>query len=345
LKAKELDYELPFHLAAREPPEVNGRSRDSSRLLVMKRKTQEIEHSYFYDVGNYLCTGDLLVLNDTRCINSVLPGKLETGGKIEVLLCTPKDNDTWNCQLLPDGINARVGQTIDFGDGELRAKIVDKSSEFDWLFVIRFSPVNDFEAKCNKIGRPVLSPYISKIWDVKYYNTVYAKKFGSAEMPAAGRHFTNELLEKLARQGIQHVFVTLHTGLSSISVKEENFEDHKMYEEPYEITEDTANIINKVKNSGGKIVAVGTTVTRVLETVANNKGKVKPEKGYTRLYIYPGYKWKIVDALITNFHPPRSSRIALAAAFTGKDLLMRGYKEAIERGYKFYEFGDTTLTI
>lgn len=345
MKVTELDYEIPFRLAAGEPLEVTGKSRDSSRLLVMRRRSQEIEHSRFYDLGKYLNAGDLLVLNNTRAMNSVLPGRIDTGAKIEAFLCTPQGDHTWNCQFIPSVTDVKVGQKVTFGNGELKAEVVGRHPEIGELWVIKFSPVDDFEGTANRIGRPVLSPYTKGIYGVDHYNTVYAAKPGSAETPSAGRHFTKELLQKLHDQGVKHVFVTLHTGLSSININEDKFEDHKMYEEPFEIDDQTASAINDVRDRGGRVVSVGTTVTRVLETVSSNNGKVTPSAGSTKLYIYPGYRWKIIDVLITNFHPPKSSRIALAASFTGKDLLMRGYQEAVAREYRFYEFGDSTLTI
>ena len=344
MKTKDLDFNLPVDLLAREPREIRGESRDEAHLLVMKRKTAEVEHSRFKLIGNYLAPGDLLVLNDSKTINALLYGWYDGKSRIEVRLCSGKEKDIWHCTLRPSR-KVQIGSEISFGDGDVIAKVVDRRKDIPDLWVLQFSYNGDFYEKIEKIGRPVLSPYVSKKWSLDYYQTVYAKKEGSAEMPAAGRHFTPELLATLKERGINHVFITLHTGLSSINISEEYFEQHKMYEEEYEIDESTAEAINTTRENKGRIVAVGTTVTRTLETNADNKGFVEPKRGWTNLYIYPGYKWKIVDILVTNFHGPRTSRIALAVAFTGKDLLMRGYREAIEKGYKFYEFGDTTITV
>lgn len=322
---------------------MRGISRDETRLLVMKRPTNEVEHTTFNQIGNYLNSGDIIVLNDSKTINALLHGWYGGNRRVEVRLCSRKTGNLWYCLIGPIP-QVEIGERVVFNEG-VQALIVGRHEKIQSLMLLRFSTNGDFFRKINAIGRPILSPYISRKFDLSYFQNTYAKKDGSAEMPAAGRHFTPELVESLRKKGISHVFVTLHTGLSSMSVKETTFEEHKMYEEEIEVDAPTASQINETKERGGHVVGVGTTVTRTLETAADSHGLVRPFSGSTDLYIFSGYRWKVIDRLITNFHGPRTSRIALAAAFTGKELLMRGYKEAIEREYKFYEFGDTTLTI
>jgi S-adenosylmethionine:tRNA ribosyltransferase-isomerase len=235
---------------------------------------------------------------------------------------------------------------ISFGGGALLCDVLGPREDIPVLTRVRFnSKGEELLDKFDKLGRPIMSAYVSRNWGIESYQTPHANARGSAEMPAAGRHFTTELLSSLQNIGVKHYFITLHTGLSSFKIAESKFEDHKMYEEYCELTDDTAEALADVKMNGGRVLAVGTTAVRTLESAAKGDGTLRPFGGYTDLYIYPGYKWKAVDMLCTNFHGPKTTRIALAASFTGQDLLMKGYKEAIERRYRFYEFGDTTLTI
>lgn len=341
MKVSELDFFLPSELLAREPRETRGESRSDSKLMVMNRKTQTIEHKKFNDVIDYLEKGDVLVLNNSKVINANLIGWLGyKERKIKIDLAGILDNGNWQIYIDDNEINP--GDTCEFGDGMLTGTFEKMEENHVWQ--IKFNQDNVIEL-ANKIGRPIMSPDVKKQYDLSYYQNVYASKEGSAELPSAGRHFTKELLEKIKKKGVRVVYVTLHTGLSSMMVTEDTFEEHHMHKEYIEITSAVANTINEARKNGHSIVCVGTTVVRTLETVADEQGNLKPFTGYSTLYIYPGYHFKIVDKFITNFHGPNTSRIAMAAAFTGKDLLLKGYAEAIQRKYLFYEFGDTTLTI
>jgi len=341
----EFDYDLPQELFAREPPEERGVARDGTRLLVLHRQTNTLEHSRFCDIGEFLDEGDTLVLNNSRTVCAELPGERETGGKVWVRLCSAKNDDCWVCTLKPDG-DITPSTTFRFGSGSLRATVVERRDDIPELWILRFTYEGEFFDLIERIGRPVLSPYTAKAWDIDAFQTVYATRAGSAEMPAAGRHFSAELLSELSNQGIHIAYVTLHTGLSSVSVKEDTFEEHTMYEERFEVSPEAAAIINATKARGKRVIAVGTTSVRVLETVGDQEGRVHamPETE-TSLYVLPGYRYKVVDALVTNFHSARSSRMALVAAFAGKELTLRAYNEAIKEKYKFFEFGDATLTL
>jgi S-adenosylmethionine:tRNA ribosyltransferase-isomerase len=348
MKIIELDYDpVPPELFAREPRELHGEPRSASRLLVMKRKTNEIEHTWFYNIGKYLNPGDLIVLNNSRTIKAQLYGWLDQKHRVNVRLVLKINDNTWQCTINPNHV-VQSNSIIEFGSkGQLRATVLEKRHDLP-LWIIQFSRKGrDLIGTLNKIGNPVVPSYTLKKFPLRYYQNVFSTVPGGAEQPSAGRHFTKSLMRKLKKRGIDFAYVTLHVGLSSVQPTRHdlNFEDLKMYEEAFEMDENCAEKINSVRENGGRIVACGTTVVRVLETVSNEKGYVKPMKGFTDLYIYPGYKWKIVDALISNFHGRRTTRLALVAAFAGKDLLIRAYNEAIKKGYKFFEFGDATLTI
>jgi S-adenosylmethionine:tRNA ribosyltransferase-isomerase len=345
MKTDEIKYELPPELFAREPRELHGGDRGASKMLVMKRKTQEVEHSQFPKIGEYLDTGDLIILNNTKTIKAQLFGWADKNKRVDVRLCVEKGDDTWQCLILP-AKSVEPGTHLSFDNGALTGTVIEKRKELP-LWIVKF----DVETRdglmelLDEIAVPIVPPYAKKRISIDHLQNVYAEIEGSAEMPTAGRHFTRELMEKLEKQGIKFAYVTLHTGLSSIAISEDTFEEHTMYEEKYSISQETADMINNTRESGAHVIGCGTTTIRVLETVADNTGNVKPGGGYTDLYIYPGYTWKIVDKLITNFHPWRTSRIALAAAFTGKELLMEGYRQAIEWKYMFYDYGDSTLTV
>lgn len=343
MRVEELDFELPIELLATRPRELEGEKRHDSRLLVMDRATGSIHHRRFYDLPEYLRPGDTLVLNDSRTLNANLYGVVEGIGRVELQLRSHSGDDLWQVACRPwkePVLNAR----IDFGDSRISAVVEGKREDLP-LWLVRFTYSGDFEAILAEIGRPIMSPYVEKVFDNSYYNTVYARNPGSVEMPAAGRHFTPELLTKIRDMGVHVAYITLHVGLSSVDIKTENVEDHEMHEEYFSISPETAELLNETRRRGNRLIIVGTTVMRCLESAANEEGLVEPGAKWTRLFIYPGHRFKTADAFITNFHGPRSTRIALAAAFTGKELLVKGYREAIEQRYRFYEFGDATLTI
>ncbi len=345
MRTDEIWYELPPELFGREPRELHGGERSASKLLVMKRETQEIEHTWFPEIENYLDPGDLVVLNDSKTIKAQLFGWADGKSRVDVRLCVEKGDDLWHCWIQPDR-SIEPGTTLDFNNGTLKATVLDKRDDIN-LWSVKF----DVETRgqmlkiLDAIAVPVVPPYAKQRLPLNFYQNVYAKIEGSAEMPTAGRHFTEEVMKNLKKKGIKFTYVTLHTGLSSIPIKEDTFEEHTMYEEKYYIDEETAEEINETKENGSRVIACGTTSVRTLETVADNGGRVAPQEGWTDLYIFPGYKWKLIDALITNFHGPGTTRIALAAAFAGKELLLEGYRQAIERKYLFYEYGESTLTL
>lgn len=338
LKVKDLYYSLPNELLARTPKEL--REDPTTRLLVMNRASGTVEHRYFDEVIEYFNTGDVLVLNNSKTIKADLLGWSDDGRRVNVHLACNMGEGRWKVYSFTD--NLKVGTVITFGKNTLSCKLLS-SSENGKIWVAQFS-ASDIFPFLDEVGRPIMSPYVKKGYDISYYRNHYATVEGSAELPAAGKHFSPTIIKKLENKGVQIVYITLHTGLSSIEVSEDDFEDHQMHEERIELTESAAKTINNAHAQGKRVFAVGTTAVRTLESCVNDCD-VFAFSGYTNLYIYPGYKYRVCDALFTNFHGPRSSRIALAAAFTGKELLMKGYEEAIERKYAFYEFGDTTLTI
>lgn len=345
MKTDEIRYELPPELFGREPRELHGGERSASRLLVMKRRTQEIEHTWFPEIGRFLDPGDLIVLNDSKTIKAQLFGWADGKSRVDVRLCVEKDSNVWHCWIQPDR-SIKQGSSLDFSNGKLTGTVIKKRDDLNlWSVKFHVKSRQHLLKMLDEIAVPVVPPYAKQRLPLDFYQNVYAKIEGSAEMPTAGRHFTEEIMKNLEEQGIRFVYVTLHTGLSSIPIMEETFEEHSMYEEKYYISKETAEMINLTKEEGHRVVACGTTSVRTLETASDDKGRVTAEEGWTDLYIYPGYKWKLIDALITNFHGPKTTRIALAASFTGNELLMEGYRQAIERGYKFYEYGESTLTL
>ena len=336
MRVSEFYYDLPEELIAQEPLE----DRKQSRLMVVDKETGVIEHRIFKDIIEYLNPGDCLVLNDTRVIPARLLGEKEgTGGKIEFVLLKNTGGDIWEVILKP-GKRARPGARFVFGNGELKAEVIDIVDEGNRL--VRFEYDGVFEQILDKVGIMPLPPYINKkLEDKERYQTVYSKHKGSAAAPTAGLHFTKELLEQIKEKGIEIAYVTLHVGLGTFRpVKVENILDHKMHSEYYSIKEEDCNKINNAKKQGGKVIAVGTTSSRVLETIGDQSGLLKPKSGWTDIFIYPGYNFNVVDKLITNFHLPESTLLMLVSALAGRDTIMKAYSEAVKEKYRFFSFGD-----
>ena len=335
MKTSDFNYYLPEELIAQHPME----KRDQSRLLTLNKKTGEIAHEHFYNIIEHLNPGDVLVLNNTR----VMPARLfgHRKGKeesIEFLLLKRDENDIWECLCKP-GKKAKIGTEVEFSD-RLSAKVVDISE--DGSRFLKFEYEGIFEEILDELGEMPLPPYITeKLEDKERYQTVYSKVEGSAAAPTAGLHFTEELLEKIRDKGVEICYVTLHVGLGTFRpVKVEDVESHEMHSEFYMISSEVAEKVNKAKSEGRRIVAVGTTSIRTLESVADEKGFIKEKSGWTNIFIYPGYKFKCVDALITNFHLPESTLVMLVSALAGKENIMNAYKVAVEERYRFFSFGD-----
>lgn len=336
MKKSDFTYELPGELIAQHPSE----KRDLSRLLVLDSKTGKIEHRYFYNIVEYLNKGDCLVLNETRVIPARLLGyRTDTGGKIEFVLLKRINNDDWEVLVKP-GKRAQIDRNFTFGDGILKATVIANASGGNRI--VRFSYNGIFEEILDKAGIIPLPPYITeKPDDVERYQTVYSKNKGSAAAPTAGLHFTEELLGKIAERGVSIAKVTLHVGIGTFRpVKVENIADHIMHSEYYEISREAADIINKAKLNKGRIISVGTTSTRVAESVSNENGLVEPGSGETDIFIYPGYRFKTIDALITNFHLPESTLLMLVSAMAGRENILNAYNEAVREKYRFFSFGD-----
>ena len=337
MNINEFDYELPKELIAQTPL----KDRSSSKLLIMNKKTGELKHEVFSNIIDYLNKGDVLVLNDTKVIPARLIGeKKDTGAVIEILLLKDIGNDTWECLGKP-GKRLKIGSTITFGDGSLRCEVVDKLEEG----IIHVKLIYDgiLMEILDKLGTMPLPPYIhEKLEDQSRYQTVYAKVSGSAAAPTAGLHFTKELLKQIEDKGVIITYVTLHVGLGTFRpVEVDNILEHKMHSEYYVMSKETAEILNKAKEEGRRIIAVGTTSTRTLETIAtNNKGIFKACSGDTDIFIYPGYKFKAINCLITNFHLPKSTLVMLVSAFSSRNMIMNAYNEAINNKYRFFSFGD-----
>lgn len=339
MKLSDFTYELPQELIAQEPL----KERDSSRLLVLNRETGKIKHETFREVPGYLNSGDCLVLNDTRVIPARLLGNREdTGGKIEFVLLKRLDADFWEVILKP-GRRAKPGARFVFGDGMLKAEIIELAVEGNRI--VRFEYDGIFEQVLDKVGIVPLPPYITKtLEDSERYQTVYSKYKGSAAAPTAGLHFTERMLGELESKGVRIAYVTLHVGLGTFRpVKVENIESHKMHSEYYTIGDKAASLINDTRENGGKVIAVGTTSCRVLETAADEQGRMTAGEGWTSIFIYPGYRFKAIDALITNFHLPESTLIMLVSAFAGRENVLEAYKQAVERKYRFFSFGDAMM--
>ncbi|MEI3401449.1 MAG: tRNA preQ1(34) S-adenosylmethionine ribosyltransferase-isomerase QueA [Clostridia bacterium] len=336
MKVSEFNYELPEKLIAQIPIE----KRDESRLMVLDRKKQTIEHEVFKDIIKYLQPGDCLVRNNTKVIPARLYGKKETGANVEFLLLNRIEGDIWESIVRP-GNKLHIGTKVIFGDGLLEAEILDTMP--GGTRKVRFKYQGIFNEILDKIGLMPLPPYIHEgLKENDRYQTVYAKYEGSAAAPTAGLHFTDKLLKEIEQKGIKIANVTLHVGIGTFRpVKVENIEEHNMHSEHFYIKQEDADKINETKKNGKRVIAIGTTSCRVLETISSEKnGMVKEAEGDTQIFIYPGYKFKCIDGLITNFHLPESTLLMLVSAFAGKEYVMKAYKEAVEKEYKFFSFGD-----
>lgn len=339
LNIKDFYYDLPQEMIAQTPLS----DRTASKLMVLSRETHKISHRHFYDICDYLNPGDCLVMNNTRVIPARLYGvKENSGGKIEFLLLKRLNIDTWEVILRP-GKKAKVGSRFIFGDGLLGAEVIEVRDDGNRIVKFEFEGV--WEELLDKLGEMPLPPYIKeKLEDKNRYQTVYSKIEGSAAAPTAGLHFTDELLEKIRQRGVKTAFVTLHVGLGTFRpVSTDNIEDHHMHSEYYEVSKETADIINETRKTGGRIVAVGTTSVRTLESVAAADGTIPAQSGDTQIFIYPGYKFKAVDALITNFHLPESTLLMLISALYDREHIMKAYEVAIAENYRFFSFGDAML--
>ena len=339
MKTSDFYFDLPQELIAQDPLE----DRSSSRLLVMNKETGAIEHHIFREIINYLKPGDCLVINDTKVIPARLYGsKIGTDAKIEILLLKRKENDVWETLVKP-GKKAKPGTRISFGDGLLMGEVLDVVEEGNRL--IQFSYEGIFEEILDKLGQMPLPPYIThQLKDKNRYQTVYAKHDGSAAAPTAGLHFTPELLATLEEKGVKIAHVTLHVGLGTFRpVKVENVTDHHMHSEFYIVEESQAKLINDTKAAGGRIISVGTTSCRTLESAADENGVVKAGSGWTDIFIYPGYRFKVLDCLITNFHLPESTLLMLVSALAGKEHILNAYETAVRERYRFFSFGDAML--
>lgn len=339
MKTSDFNFHLPEELIAQHPLE----KRDTSRLMVLDKATGEIEHKHFYDVLNYLNSGDTLVLNNTRVLPARLIGEKEnTGGKIEFLLLKRIEGDKWECLAKP-GKRAKIGTIFTFGEGKLKCKVVDIVEEGNRIIEFIYDGI--FEQVLDELGEMPLPPYITeRLEDRERYQTVYSKEKGSAAAPTAGLHFTKELLEKVKEKGVNIAYVTLHVGLGTFRpVKVDDVNEHVMHSEFYHLEEEDAKIINDTKKNGGKIISVGTTSTRTLETIGDENGMVRAQSGWTNIFIYPGYEFKVVDKLITNFHLPESTLIMLVSALAGKEKVMNAYNEAVKERYRFFSFGDSMI--
>ena len=336
MKTDDFDYYLPEELIAQTPLE----KRDESRLLVLDKQNGNIYHKKFYNIIDYLNPGDTLVLNDTKVIPARIIGiKEETNAVIELLLLKNTDSNYWESLAKP-AKRVKIGTIISFGDGLLKAKCIKVLEDGIRMFELIYDGI--LYEILDKLGTMPLPPYIhEKLDDQSRYQTVYAKNVGSAAAPTAGLHFTSDLLEKIKAKGVNIAYVTLHVGLGTFRpVNVSDVTKHKMHSEYYELNKENATLINETKNKGGKIVVVGTTTVRVLETVMSKYGELKPCSGFTDIFIYPGYKYKIVDNLITNFHLPKSTLIMLVSALAGKDKIMEAYNKAVQEKYRFFSFGD-----
>ena len=335
MKVSDFNYDLPEELIAQHPYD----KRDEARLMVLDRKTQRIEHKVFKDIIDYLEPGDCLVINNTKVLPARLLGKKDTGAKIEFLLLKRLDGDYWEVMVRP-GNKLKPGTKVSFGDGILKAEILEVLEGGNRKVKFEYNGI--FNEILDKIGLMPLPPYIKEtLKDKDKYQTVYAKYDGSAAAPTAGLHFTEELLDKIKQKGVEVANVTLHVGIGTFRpVKVENVEDHHMHSEHFYIKQEDADKINKAKDTGHRVIAVGTTSCRVLESIADENGRVDPTEGDTSIFIYPGYKFKCLDCLITNFHLPESTLIMLVSSLAGREFILRAYNEAVKEKYLFFSFGD-----
>lgn len=339
MKTKDFYYDLPPELIAQTPIE----RRDASRLLVLNKETGEREHRHFYDLPSYLQKGDCLILNDSRVLPARLLGqRLPGGGACEVLLLIDRGDKVWECLVRP-GKKMRPGARLTFGNGELTAEVVEEVSGGNRL--VRFHYEGIFLEVLERLGKMPLPPYIKEeLQDKERYQTVYSKVSGSAAAPTAGLHFTKDLLEQIAAMGVGIGYVTLHVGLGTFRpVKEDEITEHEMHSEYCVIPAETADLINRTKQSGGRVICVGTTSCRTLESWAEEDGTVRPSAGWTDIFIYPGYRFKVMDCLVTNFHLPESTLVMLVSALAGREHILSAYEEAVREKYRFFSFGDAML--
>ena len=328
-------YDLPEELIAQTPLE----QRDTSRLLVLDRQTGELEHKHFYDILEYLNPGDCLVMNDSRVLPARLLGHRPTGGAVEVLLLRDLGDKKWECLCKP-GRKMQVGSQVIFGDGELTATVV--AVREDGNRVVEFHYEGIFLEVLERLGKMPLPPYIkAELQDQERYQTVYSREIGSAAAPTAGLHWTNELLEKAREKGVHTAFVTLHVGLGTFRpVKSEEISDHHMHSELCMMSQETADLLNQTKQNGGRIICVGTTSCRTIESLAKEDGTFEASSKWTEIFIFPGYRFKAMDGLITNFHLPESTLVMLVSAFSSRENILHAYEEAVKEKYRFFSFGD-----
>ncbi|MBQ9844387.1 MAG: tRNA preQ1(34) S-adenosylmethionine ribosyltransferase-isomerase QueA [Oscillospiraceae bacterium] len=335
VRTQDFYYDLPEELIAQTPLQ----QRDTSRLLALNKVTGELEHRHFYDILDYLQPGDCLVMNNSRVLPARLLGHRPTGGAVEVLLLRDLGNKKWECLCKP-GRKMQVGHEVLFGDGELSAVVTEVKEDGNRVVEFRYEGI--FLEVLERLGKMPLPPYIkAELADQERYQTVYSKETGSAAAPTAGLHFTNELLEKIRGKGVRTAFVTLHVGLGTFRpVKAENIHEHHMHSELCMISQETAEILNETKKQGGRIVCVGTTSCRTLESLAKEDGTFEAGSKWTEIFIYPGYTFKAMDALITNFHLPESTLVMLVSAFAGREHVLSAYETAVKERYRFFSFGD-----
>ncbi|OFB52050.1 tRNA preQ1(34) S-adenosylmethionine ribosyltransferase-isomerase QueA [Staphylococcus haemolyticus] len=341
MNVEEFDYDLPESLIAQTPL----KDRDQSRLLVLGRNSGNIEHKHFKDVINYLETGDTLVLNDTRVMPARLFGlKEETGAKVEMLMLTRIENNDWEVLLKP-AKRIKVGNKLSFGEGKIIAECIEELDQGGRIMRLHYEGI--LEERLNELGEMPLPPYIKeRLDDPDRYQTVYAKESGSAAAPTAGLHFTDELLDEIRAKGVNIAFITLHVGLGTFRpVSVEDINDHEMHSEYYQMTQETANLLNQTKKEGHRIISVGTTSTRTLETIRRDYNEFVAVSGWTDIFIYPGFTYKAIDGLITNFHLPKSTLVMLVSAFSSRENILNAYKEAVKLEYRFFSFGDAMLII
>lgn len=337
MRTEDFDYDLPEELIAQTPLE----KRDHSRLLVLDRETKKMEHKHFEDIIDYLQKGDMLVINNTKVLPARLLGvKEDTQAHIELLMLKEVKKDTWECLMKP-AKRIQIGTIIQFGDGRLKAKCMEKKEEGLGVFVFLYEGI--FLEVLESLGKMPLPPYIhEQLKDKNRYQTVYAKEVGSAAAPTAGLHFTEDLMEKIKRKGIEIVEITLHVGMGTFRpVQVEEIENHKMHSEFYSMSEEAAFKLNQAKEEGRRIIAVGTTSTRTLETIMQLYGTFQASSGWTDIFIYPGYIFKAIDGLITNFHLPKSTLLMLVSSFASREIILKAYQEAVAEKYRFFSFGDS----
>ena len=340
MKTSDFYYDLPKELIAQTPVEP----RDSSRLLVLGRESGEIEHRHFYDIIDYLDEGDLIVANDSRVLPARIYGVKETGARVEFLLLKQISGNRWETLCKP-GRKAKEGAKFTFGEGLLTATVVEVKD--DGNRIVDFDCDENFFSTLDKIGQMPLPPYITEeLKDRERYQTVYSHELGSAAAPTAGLHFTDELMDRLRAKGVKIAYVTLHVGLGTFRpVKVDDVTKHKMHSEHYEIPKETADLIKQTKQNGKRVIAIGTTSCRTLESVAAEHGEIIPCEGFTDIFIYPGFEFKVLDGLVTNFHLPESTLIMLVSAFAGYNNIMNAYKTAVDERYRFFSFGDAMIII